>query len=289
MKNLICFVFLSFPLIMFGQKGMYCGFSISSGYYQLYNKNDWHSEPYGLYIIKPDLSKFNNYQFSGIIGKSYSDKFSGELILSYRHLKQDYKIQQSYGSRPIDWRYWSSHLQYASIAPNAIFYFFNQKKSEIKPCLFIKGGVHILYLLNYSENAEINSSYVKYHSNMTISDGHFTNMIETSSSINTISADVQSIYNKFQFGLNCEIGGKIDLTPTTQIRVGINGFYDLTNAENLDAEIDFENYPPMPFYQNSKLPVYSENSRPMTHNIYFGINFSLIIYLQNQNSFRLGF
>ena len=279
-----------FPLISSAQKGSYLGLSASTGIYKLYNYNDWHSNNF-MVPKKTDLLKFSNFSFGLSYNHSYTERNAIEFGFDYLHFRQEYQseIPPSSSSYSNHWNNLTI-LEYGALNMNWIHNFIGRNKSEIRPCIYVLGGIRFSYLVNYlDESVQTFSDIYTTHDIQTISNknGIISNHSEYNGTVVDLTRSSENIFSKFLIGVNVGLGIFKNLSDRINLRAGIHFKYDLNNVENQDAKIfnsagdQLGNY-----YFNGKRTLgnvsFTDDPRRSTHNIYYGIEFSLLYNLKRQ-------
>jgi hypothetical protein len=256
-------LFLTIAKPAFSQKTWYVGIHIGTGYYQLYNKNDWNADPI---LISPVKGKPTNWTAGATTTYTWGRHWglSSGLLLSKN--RQEFMAEKDPSSPdPLEYYSIKDELQYLKM-PVSIQYSTN---NDAKQQLVFSGGVQASFLLDYRE-------YFLQKSSGFHSEAEWHNKI-----LRAIATGVDSKYNKFIYsrfliGLNSTIMYCLGLSNGWKLSLGVKGEYDITNSENRKSKrIETGDY-----FWNSGVKRYGYGDikdRPKTHNRAVGVFISASI------------
>ena len=241
---------------------------------------------------KTDLLKFSNFSFGLSYNHSYTERNAIEFGFDYLHFRQEYQAEIPPFSQIWIHRFdYLTKLDYVALNMNWIHNFIGRNKSEIRPCIYVLGGMRFSYLVNYlDESVQTFSDIYTTHDIQTISNknGIISNHSEYNGTVVDQTLRSENIFSKFLIGVNVGLGIFKNLSDRINLRAGIHFKYDLNNVENQDAKIfNSEGDQLGNYYFNGSRTLsgnvsFTDDPRRSTHNIYYGIEFSLLYNLKRQ-------
>ena len=277
----IFFLITLFPSFCLAQKGFFLGVQGNTGLYWLYNYNDFHSS-IDIEASKRNPKKCQDYQLGFRFEYGLSQRSRLSFDLSFQNFRQDYRQDFSSGAGKLWWNVYSK-LNYASMASNYLVGFFKSKNSKVFP--YIKGGVHISYLMHFFEYSEQTSStdiYLVTNDNGNLT---FNNLDKTTGIREMGPGHSDPIYHKLIYGVNGGMGVMFKIIPKLNIGIDLSGLYSLRNIDNLKAKTIWPGIVGNSWTTGTKLATTQPLSeRKTTHNIYLGLGLSLTYFIPSKKS-----
>jgi hypothetical protein len=205
------------------EKKWYVGIHLNPGKYELYNKNDWNADSIFIYPVTGNVSSITLGATSTLILNRHIGLTSGLL---YQRCSQEY-LAKNDPNLPNDYWAMENTFKFLKIPINVQFSTNNEATNQ----LIVEMGLQTSFLLTYSERFLQRS----------------TNFYSESLLRNRVAKDIDNpsnpntefnrfVYKWFLVGANSKIGYRLLLKNSWMIEVGLNGYYDFTNAENRKAK-----------------------------------------------------
>lgn len=266
LNALLILVLLSLSIPAASQRAWYVGIHMGTGYYQLYNKNDWNADPL---LINPVRSSLDNWRIGATTtytGYKHLSVSSGLLLSKDRQEFQALKDPDN--PNPQDSYSITDEFHYLKFPLNIQYSTHNEAKHQ----LVVGAGLQTAFLLDYREHFRQVSGISYYESE--IHNRVSKDLDNPSNPDGTYSA---FLFKRLLLGLSGTIGYRFKFYNGWLVETGVRGEYDLTNAENRKAK----HIPTEKYFWTSGVKRYgyggAVENRPKTHNRSIGLFLSVSI------------
>lgn len=237
------------------QRIWYTGIHLGTGYYQLYNKNDWSAERFRFYPITGRLNAWT----VGATADYYRDNHFGfGAKLLYSRYQQDYTRDDVANGTPDAKFIQITKLRYLKLPLLLHWSSNNQAKQQVQ----ISIGIEPSYLLSYKDYYY--QSYPPYAPTSI----EIRNKKSVALTANNTTKPIDFIYRRFLIGTIGQVAYCFKTADNWRFSAGLNADYDFTNAENHKAKV-YQPNGEKPTYWVQDLKTFGTrliNERHKTHN-----------------------
>jgi len=201
------------------------GIHAGTGYYQLYNKNDWNADPLTIYPVK---SQPTNWTIGATTTYTWGVHWGLSSGLLISNNKQEFRALTS-PLVPDPNESYSIKNEFNYLKLPLIFHFStdNQAKHQFR----FSTGIQTSFLMNYTERFLQTGTDFR-------SESETRNKKVTGITPNNGNATYNEfLYNRLLIGSFAELSYCFKTSENWLLAFGIRGEYDFTNAENHDARV----------------------------------------------------
>jgi outer membrane protein with beta-barrel domain len=288
MRKLICLaiVLLVFKTVSFAQEAWQLGGEITPQRSVLYNWNDWNADPWVLDPMYRNELHINSVSFGFFASRHFNEYLSLETRLLYSAQRQDYdmkNVPEKPSAKGFREFYTKTNYLKLPVLLNL------HTSTEANTFFSLSIGPQFSYLLNYyqtfSQEAEKDDPYYFYHGYIMKDKSKYIKA-ESANPLDQLSIDTtysltKRSYSSVNLGLTAYLSGNFYLSDNLILQIALRADYELTDAENKDAEVfgERKNYKVWP--RDIKGSPYPSNvDRKATHNITWGLSIGLSVLLE---------
>ncbi len=203
------------------------GINAGTGYYQLYNKNDWNADPTLIYPVK---SKPTNWTVGATATYSWGKHWGLSSGLLLAKNKQEFQAARNPNilvPDPNEFYSITNEFNYLKLPFNFQFSTNNKATHQFR----VSAGLQTSFLMSYKERFLQTSTGFR-------SESETRNKTVTGLTPNNGNATYDRfLYNRFLLGSVAEFAYCFKTSDNWLFTFGIRGEYDLTNAENHKARV----------------------------------------------------
>lgn len=266
----LLFIFCSAKNILAQEKMWRVGIHAGTGYYQLYNKNDWNADPVLIYPIKSQSTNWTVGATTTYAWGKHWGLSSGLLLSKNRQEFQEAKDPDILVPDPKQFYSITNEFNYLKLPVSFQFSSNNESKHQFRASI----GLQTSFLLSYREHFLQTSTGFR-------SEFETRNKFKTAIATGTNQNYDRFWYKRWLLGSVAELAYNFQTKDYWLFSIGIRGEYDVSNAENHKAKL-VENGQ---LFWQSGIKRYGYGNiadRPKTHNRSWGLFISTSLPVSGQ-------